>query len=151
MNMFFCKNHPNAIIPRYATDGSAGLDMYALINSDSNEITINPDETILFNTGIIGIIPEGYFGGLYNRSGLSIKHNIVLANKVGIIDSDYRGEIKVALRNMSDVPFTVHHGDRIAQLIIQPYTKVTLDEHDISKLDTNTQRSTGGFGSTGTN
>ena len=111
-------------------------------------LIIQPNETVKVGTGIAVAIPDGYFGGIYARSGLATKKGLAPANKVGVIDSDYRGEIIVALHNHSTVPQTISQGERIAQLIIQPYTSVEWEEAE--ELDS-TERGDGGFGSTGKN
>lgn len=139
------KIEPNAILPTYGTASSAGADLYALPDRD---VTVAPGETVLIRTGVALAVPEGYAGLIYARSGLATKRGLAPANKVGVIDSDYRGEILVALHNHSDVPQTVAAGERVAQLIVTPYLKAnfTLCE----ELD-ETGRGAGGFGSTGTN
>lgn len=134
-----------AKLPTRGSSEAAGYDLYA----DLQETTmVNPETTIKVNTGIAIAIPEGYFGAIYARSGLATKQGLAPANKVGIIDSDYRGPIIVALFNQSSVPQLIHPGDRIAQLVIQPYATVDLEEVD--ELD-ETERGDGGFGSSGTN
>lgn len=132
-----------AIVPTYGSSYAAGADLYALLESDA---TINPGETILIKTGIAMEIPIGYAGLIYARSGLASKKGLAPANKVGVIDSDYRGEIMVALHNHSNSPQTVMNGERIAQLVITPFYKaeyVIVDELE------ETVRGDGGFGSTG--
>lgn len=133
----------NAKNPTYGTEFSAGADIYALLESD---IEIKPNETVMIKTGLQMEIPEGYAGFIYPRSGISVKRGLAPANKVGVIDSDYRGEIMVALHNHSDDIQKVEKGERIAQLIIAPYIHVNFEEAD--ELDT-TIRGEGGFGSTG--
>ncbi len=133
----------NAKIPTYGTEFSAGADIYALLESD---IEIKPNETVMIKTGLQMEIPEGYAGFIYPRSGISVKRGLAPANKVGVIDSDYRGEIMVALHNHSDDIQKVEKGERIAQLIIAPYIHVNFEETET--LD-DTVRGKGGFGSTG--
>ena len=133
----------NAVIPTYGTEFSAGADIYALLDSD---IEIQPSETVMIKTGLQLEIPEGYAGFIYPRSGISVKRGLAPANKVGVIDSDYRGEVMVALHNHSSVIQKVEKGERIAQLIIAPYIHADFIEAD--ELD-NTARGDGGFGSTG--
>lgn len=134
----------NAIIPKAATGGSAGMDLYACIDSD---ITIKPKERVLISTGIaIALESADYVAYIYARSGLAVKHGITLSNCVGVIDSDYRGEVKVGLINLSEQDYTVTSGDRIAQLVIAPVIMPEIIESDI--LD-ETERADGGFGSTG--
>lgn len=131
-----------AIIPTYGSENAAGMDMYSIEN-----VTIKPHQTIMVHTGICMEIPDGYFGALYPRSGLAVKSGLRLANCVGVIDSDYRGEIIVALHNDSTVSQEVLEGDRIAQLIISPYARpISLEEvEELSRTD----RGSGGFGHTG--
>lgn len=134
----------NAIIPKAATGGSAGMDLYACIDSD---ITIKPKERVLISTGIaIALESADYVAYIYARSGLAVKHGITLSNCVGVIDSDYRGEVKVGLINLSEQDYTVTSGDRIAQLVIAPVIMPEVVESDT--LD-ETERADGGFGSTG--
>ena len=132
-----------AIIPTYGSSSSAGADLYALID---DHIVINPNETALIRTGFSIQIPEGYAGFIYARSGLATKKGLAPANKVGVIDSDYRGEVMVSLHNHSEEPQMVESGERIAQLVIAPYYKCNFVLSD--ELD-DTIRGSGGFGSTG--
>lgn len=138
------KLNENAVIPTYGTEYSAGADLYACTNED---ITINPGETKLIKTGIAMEIPVGYAGFIYARSGLASKKGLAPANKVGVIDADYRGEVMVALYNQSNEPQTITSKERVAQLVIAPFLKVEFEEVD--EL-TETVRGVGGFGSTGT-
>ena len=133
-----------AIIPTYGTEFSAGADIYALLDEP---VTIAPGETKLIHTGLAMAIPEGLVGLNFARSGMATKRGLAPANKVGVIDSDYRGELLVALYNQGDVAQTVEHGDRIAQLVLVPY--YTADFILCDELD-KTVRGEGGFGSTGT-
>lgn len=135
----------NAKIPSYATDFAAGSDLYS---SSSEKISFNPGETKLIKTGIAMEIPLGYAGLIYARSGLATKRGLAPANKVGVIDSDYRGEIMVALHNHTNEVKEIDPYERIAQLVITPYVKGLFNEVD----DLNeTKRGENGFGSTGTN
>lgn len=135
----------NAKIPSYATDFAAGCDLYS---SSSEKISFNPWETKLIKTGIAMEIPLGYAGLIYARSGLATKRGLAPANKVGVIDSDYRGEIMVALHNHTNEVKEIDPYERIAQLVITPYVKGLFNEVD----DLNeTKRGENGFGSTGTN
>ena len=134
-----------ATIPTRGSEYAAGYDLYADIPSD---LLIFENECILIDTGISVEIPEGYFGALFARSGLATKKGLRPANCVGVIDSDYRGEVKVALFNDSATSRTIKPQERIAQLVILPYAKVELEVVD--EL-TDTVRGEGGFGSTGTN
>lgn len=131
-----------ATAPAYATEFAAGADLYNL----KEEVTLLPGETKLIHTGIALEIPEGYVGLIFARSGLATKRGLAPANKVGVIDSDYRGEIMVALHNHSALAQTVEGGERVAQISIVPYLKA-----DFSEVDSlsESERGAGGFGSTG--
>lgn len=133
----------NSIIPALGTTNSAGYDLYACIN---NDICISPNEIILIPTGIAIEIPNSYFGMICSRSGLAAKYGIYILNSPGIIDSDYRGEIKCVLHNSSNSIFTVKNGTRIAQLIIMKYENIKFVE---SETLSDTSRGFNGFGSTG--
>ena len=135
-------NKSNNDLPKYATIDSAGLDLRANI---SEPIVIKPLERKLIPTGLYISLPKGYEMQVRPRSGMAIKHGITCINTPGTIDSDYRGEYKVPLHNHSNIPATVNHGDRIAQMVIMPFIAVELEEGDLS----NTARGSGGFGSTG--
>ncbi|MDE6398766.1 MAG: dUTP diphosphatase [Clostridiales bacterium] len=132
-----------AVLPTYGSTAAAGADLYALCEG---EICIQPSETVLVHTGIAMEIPEGYAGLIYARSGLASKRGLAPANKVGVVDADYRGEIMVALHNHSATPQTVQNGERIAQLVIAPFLHADFAETD--ELS-DTVRGAGGFGSTG--
>ena len=134
-----------AITPTYGTEYSAGADLYALADTP---VAIDPHKTVLIHTGISVEIPEGYCGLIFARSSLGSKRGLAPANKVGVIDSDYRGEIMVALHNHSDAEQKIENGERIAQMVITPYIKAEFSEVD--ELSS-TERGAGGFGSTGTN
>jgi len=134
---------PNAILPERKTDGSVGYDISACLD---NDITIKPGETYKVGSGIVIALEPGYAAFIYARSGLGIKHGIVPANCVGVIDSDYRGEVIVGLKNTSDIPFTVEDGDRIAQMVI---TECELPGIVLCDNLDETKRGDGGFGSTG--
>lgn len=131
-----------AIIPTYGTEYSAGADLYALLDED---LEIKPGETVMIGTGLAMAIPTGYAGLIYARSSLGSKKGLAPANKVGVIDSDYRGEIKVPLFNQSKETQIISKNERIAQIIFTPYLKVNFQETD--ELN-DTTRGTGGFGST---
>lgn len=133
----------DAIVPTYGTDYAAGADLYALIE-DVQEF--KPGETKLIKTGIAVEIPDGYVGLIYARSGLASKKGLAPANKVGVVDSDYRGEIMVALHNHSNETRQIEKGERIAQFVITPYLKA---EYVITAELEDSKRGTGGFGSTG--
>lgn len=138
------KLNENAVIPTYGSEFSAGADLYALLDEDIN---IAPGETKLIKTGLALEIPVGYAGLIYARSGLATKQGLAPANCVGVVDSDYRGEVMVALHNHSQEERTISNGERIAQLVITPFLKVSFNEKE--ELE-DTSRGTGGFGSTGT-
>ncbi len=140
----YVKLNENAIVPSYGTEFSAGADIYALVDTES--VIINPNETYLVHTGIAMEIPNGFGGFVFARSGLATKKGLAPANKVGVIDSDYRGEIMVPLHNHSSVPQTIENGERIAQMVFLPYMKADFSNSD--SLDV-TERNIGGFGSTG--
>lgn len=132
-----------AIVPTKGSEYSAGYDLYAAIESD---IEIAPHGTIMIGTGLAFEIPPYTFMGIFARSGLATKKGLRPANCVGVVDSDYRGEVKVALHNDSDEVMTVESGERIAQAIILPFYQIGLEEVD--ELS-DTDRGEGGFGSTG--
>ena len=131
-----------ATIPTYGTIDSAAADLYALLDM---ETTIEPGETVMIGTGLAMAIPKGYVGLIYARSSLGSKKGLAPANKVGVIDADYRGEIKIPLHNHSKIPQTISPNERIAQIIFTPYLKA--DFLEVDTLD-ETIRGTGGFGST---
>ena len=134
---------PEAVCPSYQSAFAAGADLYAAINKD---IVIEPMQTVFVPTGIAMEIPEGYVGLICARSGLACKKGLAPANKVGVIDSDYRGEIMVALYNHSKEAVTVCKGDRVAQILIVPYLTAQFEE---AQSLSDTERAGGGFGSTG--
>lgn len=142
----------NAVIPKRADSGAAGYDLYACYtptNSGEKNYTgvlIPPGERRIIGTGIAMEIPEGYFGGIYARSGLACKKGLRPSNCTGIVDESFRGEIMVFLHNDSNQPREVKMGERIAQLIIQPY--LTVEFTEVDKLS-DTERGAGGFGSSG--
>jgi dUTP pyrophosphatase len=125
------------------SDGAAGMDLFAAVDGD---LTIQPQEAVLIPTGLAVAIPEGFEGQVRARSGLAVAHGLAVINAPGTIDSDYRGEIKVALINLGKNPFTIHRGDRIAQLIINRVYRVQWELKE--SLET-TERNEGGFGHTG--
>ncbi|MDX1904314.1 MAG: dUTP diphosphatase [Thermonemataceae bacterium] len=131
--------------PSYATIGSAGMDLRANLDSP---VTLAPMEKAVIPTGLFVQLPLGYEGQIRARSGLAIKKGITLLNGVGTLDSDYTGEIRVGLINLSQEPYTIEDGERIAQLIVAQYTHIIWQ--NVSHLD-ETQRGEGGFGSTGKN
>ena len=130
--------------PTYATPGSAGMDLRACIDGG---VTVAPGEQVLIPTGLSIALPSPDFVALlYARSGLAIKHGLSPANCVGVIDSDYRGEVVVALRNYGREPYTVEPGERVAQMVITPVVQANVTV--VAELD-DTARGAGGFGSTG--
>ncbi len=137
------KVRPNAILPTYGSTEAAGADLYACLDVP---VTILPHETAFIPTGLSMELPKGTGGFIMARSGLACKQDLAPANKVGLIDSDYRGEFIVALHNHGTQMRTVQHGDRVAQLVIVPVLTPTYSE--VEELDT-TNRGAGGFGSTG--
>ena len=143
MNLKIKKLSDKAVIPTYGSEYAAGADLY----SCEGELTFEPGETKLVHTGLAMEIPVGYVGLIYARSGIATKRGLAPANKVGVIDSDYRGEIMVALHNHSNESQTIAAGERIAQIVITPFLTVNYIESET--LD-ETDRGVGGFGSTGT-
>lgn len=150
MRMRIKKLHPDAVLPTQGSAAAAGYDLYALYPCD-----LEPGSTYLIHTGLAIEIPQNFWAGIYARSGLATKKGLRPANCVGVIDSDYRGEIMVALHNDSSSIQHIEAGDRIAQLVFHPLVYIIPDENgdiwqvvdDLSETD----RGTGGFGSTGTN
>lgn len=137
------KLDPKAILPTYGSVEAAGADLYACLDAP---VTIAPGESAWISTGIALEVPKGCAGLVYARSSMGVKRGLAPANKVGVIDSDYRGEIRVVLLNHSKQPQTVEPGERVAQFIITPIlTPVYQEAEEL----TNTDRGTGGFGSTG--
>ena len=132
--------------PTRADEHSAGYDLYAVVDKPDGRDWIWPGETLVVGSGYAFEIPEGYFGAVYPRSGLSTNHGICLANGVAVIDSSYRGEVKIPLYNASKKKYMVQKGDRVAQIIIEPYLRDELTE---SEELTQTERGDGGFGHTG--
>ena len=139
----FQKVDPRAQAPAYGSPDAAGADLRAVLDAP---VTLAPGETAFFSTGLAVELPRGFVGLVYARSGLACKRGLAPANKVGVIDADYRGEIKVALHNHSDAPQTVEPGERIAQMVVAPYLPAVYEE---AASLTETDRGEGGFGSTG--
>ena len=137
------KLSPNAILPTYGSNEAAGADLYACLEA---AVTIAPGETAFIPTGLALEVPKHCAGLVYARSGLACKRGLAPANKVGVIDSDYRGEICVVLHNHGSQPQIIEHGDRVAQLVITP---VLQPEYVAAETLDDTARSGGGFGSTG--
>ena len=137
------KLHPNAVVPTYGSDFAAGADLYALLDYP---LEIQPAETKLIKTGLALEIPQGFAGLIYARSGLASKRGLAPANKVGVVDADYRGEVMVALHNHSALPQIVEPMERIAQLVVAPFLRA---EYFVCDELSDTVRGQGGFGSTG--
>lgn len=137
------KLHPNAMLPTYGSEEAAGADLYACLEET---VTILPGESGWIPTGIALEVPKGCAGLIYARSGMAAKRNLAPANKVGVIDSDYRGEIKIVLLNHGKVPQIIEHGERVAQFVITPVLTPAYEE--VETLS-DTERGFGGFGSTG--
>lgn len=133
----------NAILPTYGSEFSAGADLYAVLD---NDLSIAPHETVFVPTGLAFEIPIGLVGLVYARSGLACKRSLAPANKVGVIDSDYRGEIMVVLHNHSNETQTISNGERIAQIVFTPYV---CGEFELSDNLDDTERGSGGFGHSG--
>lgn len=136
----------NAVIPTRGSKFAAGYDLVACLDTDVMNVTIDPYKTVMIGTGLSIEFPDGYFGGIFARSGLASKQGLRPSNCVGVVDSDYRGEIKVALYNDSAEPRVVASGERIAQLILLPFATMTFEE--VKELN-DTERGEGGFGHTG--
>lgn len=143
MKVAIKKLHPDAVLPTYGSEFSAGADLYALVEG---ELVFQPGETKFVKTGLAMEIPEGYAGLIYARSGLASKRGLAPANKVGVVDSDYRGEVMVALHNHSTIEQRIAPKERIAQLVIAPFLKA---EFSVCEELSDTARGEGGFGSTG--
>lgn len=144
MNMIRVKRiKESAILPTYGSREAAGADLYACLETP---VTIEPGESVFIPTGLAMEIPQGYAGLIYARSGLACKRGLAPANKVGVVDSDYRGEFMIVLHNHGSLAQTVQHGERIAQLVITPVFTPGFTEVDVLS---DTERSGGGFGSTG--
>ena len=141
MNISIQKLHPDAILPQYGSADAAGADLCSI-----EEITIAPGETKLVHTGLAMAIPQGYGGFIFARSGLATKRGLAPANKVGVVDADYRGEVMVALYNQGSTEQTILKGERIAQMVFLPCPQATLELCDSLE---ETERGNGGFGSTG--
>jgi dUTP pyrophosphatase len=133
------------LLPSYATEGSAGLDLVAALK-ETTPLMLQPGERGSVATGLIIAIPEGYEGQVRARSGRALREGLAVLNAPGTIDSDYRGELKVLLVNLGSTAISIHRGERIAQLVICPILRVAI--HEVDSLDV-TERSEGGFGSTG--
>ena len=136
-------NKSNNPLPKYQTKQSAGVDLCAFLSSD---LVLKPNDRKLIGTGLHIALPEGYEAQIRPRSGLAFKHGITIINSPGTIDADYRGELKIALINHSNVDFVIKNGDRIAQMVISKYEQISFILND--SLD-ETERGEGGYGHTG--
>ena len=143
MNVKVKRLRPNAALPVYGSANSAGADLTACLEEN---LIIRPGETALVPTGLALAIPEGTAGFVYARSGLALRQDLAPANKVGVIDADYRGEVMVAVHNHGRETRVIEPGERIAQLVIAPVIRAGFDEGELD----DTARGAGGFGSTGT-
>lgn len=137
------KLREGALLPTFGSAQAAGADLYACLEEP---VTIQPGQTAFIPTGLAMELPRGYAGLIYARSGLACKRGLAPANKVGVVDSDYRGEFIVALHNHGTQPQTISNGERIAQLVVTP---VLIPEYIETEALSDTQRGAGGFGSTG--
>ena len=138
------KLREKAVVPKYATSGAAGMDLYACIDE---AVTLEPQKLLMIPTGIAIELPSAELAAfIHARSGLGVKHGICLANGVGVVDSDYRGEVCVGLCNVSDTPYTIEPNERVAQMVIAPVAVMQIEE--VEELS-DTARGEGGFGSTG--
>ena len=137
------KLNPNAVLPTYGSKEAAGADLYACLDAP---VTIEPGASVFIPTGIALEVPKGCAGLVYARSSMGVKRGLAPANKVGVIDSDYRGEIRVVLLNHGKTEQTIEHGERVAQFLITPVLQPAYEE--VEEL-TDTDRGVGGFGSTG--
>ena len=141
MTLRFRKVHPDAVLPSYAHPSDAGMDVRSV-----EDLTIAPGKRALVHTGLVMLLPPKYEAQVRPRSGLALKSGVTVLNTPGTIDSGYRGEVGVILANFGDADFQVKKGDKIAQIVIAPVTQPTIEETD--SID-ETDRGTGGFGSTG--
>lgn len=138
------KLNDSALLPSRGSEQAAGWDLYS---NNAETVTIEAHKTIMIGTGLAMAIPDGYFGAIFARSGLATKQGLRPANCVGVVDSDYRGELIVSIHNDTDESKTIAPHERIAQLVVMPYLSVEFEEKDTLN---ETQRGEGGFGSTGT-
>ncbi len=144
MELLIQKRNEKAILPQYATPGAAGMDLHACLDEP---LVLQPGERAKVPTGLAIALPgPEWVAYLFARSGLAIKHGLTIPNCVGVIDSDYRGEVIVAVINLSQEPYTIQPGDRIAQMVVMPVVQAKLTQ--VQELP-QTQRGEGGFGSTG--
>lgn len=144
MKIAFQRLREDACVPTYGSEAAAGADLYAAIDGS---VTLAPGETKLIPHGLAMAIPKGYAGFIYARSGLATRRNLAPANKVGVVDADYRGELMTPIHNHGSIPAVIEPGERVAQLVIAPVMHAEFCE--VETLD-ETERGSGGFGSTGT-
>lgn len=145
MKVLLKKLREGAVTPTSGSLSAAGVDLYALPEGDG-EVNIPAHHTVMIPTGLAAALPEGTFGAMFARSGLASRQGLRPANCVGVVDSDYRGELFIALHNDGETPRTVRRGDRIAQMVLLPYLPIEFEETDTLP---ETLRGEGGFGSTG--
>ncbi len=145
MNVLFKPLREDAVLPTYGSTSAAGADLY--VPKNSAPITIPPHTTVMIPLGFCVALPQGYAGLIFARSGLAAKRGLAPANKVGVVDPDYRGECMIALHNHTDISQTVSGGERIAQMVLTPFIQADFVQTQV--LD-ETERGAGGFGSTGT-
>ena len=141
MTLRFKRIHPDAVLPAYAHEGDAGMDVRSV-----EDVEIAPGTRSLVHTGLVMMLPQGYEAQVRPRSGLALKHGVTVLNTPGTIDEGYRGEVGVILANFGAEPFAVKKGDRIAQIVVAPVTRAEIAE--VEEVD-GTERGGGGFGSTG--
>lgn len=144
MKVLLKKLREDAVLPTRGSVSAAGVDLYAL--PEDGEVMLPPHETVMIPTGLAAALPEGTFGAVFARSGLASRQGLRPANCVGVVDSDYRGELFIALHNDTATPRTVRRGDRIAQMVLLPYLPIEFEETDALP---ESLRGEGGFGSTG--
>lgn len=144
MKVLLKKLREDAVLPTRGSASAAGVDLYAL--PEGGEVMLPPHETVMIPTGLAAALPEGTFGAVFARSGLASRQGLRPANCVGVVDSDYRGELFIALHNDATTPRTVRRGDRIAQMVLLPYLPIEFEETDALP---ESLRGEGGFGSTG--
>ena len=147
LELFRLPHGAGLALPAYETGGAAGMDLRAAVDADKPEL-LKPGARALIPTGFVIAVPDGHEAQVRPRSGLAIKHGVTCLNTPGTIDNDYRGELKVILINLGDEPFAVTRGMRIAQMVLAPVTRMTVQETYASPVPT--ERGAGGFGSTGT-
>lgn len=146
MELKIKKLRDTATVPTFGDSEAAGIDLYADIGNDKAEIRVFPRGKVMIRSGIACEFPEGYFGLILPRSSVGVKRNLMLSNNAGVIDNSYRGEIMMSFLNTGDTDQVIKHGERLAQMILLPYTHYSIVETDVLS---DTERGEGGFGSTG--